>query len=42
MQREVNQADPQSGVAQSIFNTANATFLGIEADTRIRINDSLQ
>ena len=41
MQREVNQADPASGVAQSIFNTANATILGIEADARVRITDSL-
>ncbi len=41
MQREVNQADPESGVAQSIFNTADATILGIEADTRIRLTEGL-
>ncbi|MEO0462800.1 MAG: TonB-dependent receptor [Pseudomonadota bacterium] len=41
MQREVNQADPQSGVAQSIFNTADATIIGFEAESRVRLSDSL-
>lgn len=39
MQREVNQSDPVSGVAQSIFNTADATITGFEAETRIRLAD---
>ncbi|MEP3422352.1 MAG: TonB-dependent receptor [Erythrobacter sp.] len=41
MQREVNQSDPVSGVAQSIFNTANATITGVEAEARMRLSDSL-
>ncbi|KWV91585.1 TonB-dependent receptor [Erythrobacter sp. YT30] len=41
MQREVNQADPASGVAQSIFNTADATITGFEAESRVRLSDSL-
>jgi iron complex outermembrane receptor protein len=41
MQREVNQSDPQTGVAQSIFNTADATIFGVEAETRLRVTDSL-
>ncbi len=41
MQREVNQADPASGVAQSIFNTADATITGVEAEARMRLSDSL-
>ncbi len=41
MQREVNQSDPVSGVAQSIFNTANATITGFEAEARMRLSDSL-
>ena len=41
MQREVNQADPQSGVAQSIFNTADATIMGFEAEGRLRVTDGL-
>jgi len=41
MQREVNQSDPVSGVAQSIFNTANATIMGFEAEARMRLSDSL-
>ncbi|MDY7097647.1 MAG: TonB-dependent receptor plug domain-containing protein [Pseudomonadota bacterium] len=41
MQREVNQSDPVSGVAQSIFNTADATIIGFEAETRVRVTDSL-
>lgn len=41
MQREVNQSDPVSGVAQSIFNTADATITGIEAEGRIRATDNL-
>ncbi len=41
MQREVNQSDPVSGVAQSIFNTANATITGFEAEARMRVSESL-
>ena len=41
MQREVNQSDPVSGVAQSIFNTADARINGFEAESRIRLSDSL-
>jgi len=41
MQREVNQSDPVSGVAQSIFNTADATITGVEAEARMRVSDSL-
>lgn len=41
MQREVNQSDPNAGVAQSIFNTADATITGFEAESRIRLDDSL-
>lgn len=40
MQREVNQAVNQ-GVAQSIFNTADASILGFEAESRMRVSDSL-
>ncbi len=40
MQREVNQSDPVSGVAQSIFNTADATILGFEAEARMRLSSS--
>lgn len=41
MQREVNQADPQTGVAQSIFNTADATIMGFEAEGRYRVTPGL-
>ena len=41
MQREVNQSDPVSGVAQSIFNTADATITGVEAEARVRLTDGL-
>ncbi len=41
MQREVNQSDPVSGVAQSIFNTADATITGFEAEARMRVSPSL-
>ena len=41
MQREVNQSDPVSGVAQSIFNTADATIIGFEAEGRVRVTDGL-
>ena len=40
MQREVNQSSLASGVAQSIFNTADATITGFEAEARMRITDS--
>ncbi len=39
MQREVNQAVTQ-GVAQSIFNTADATIMGFEAEARMRLSDT--
>lgn len=41
MQREVNQSSPTAGVAQSIFNTADATISGFEAEARLRATDSL-
>ena len=41
MQREVNQSSPTAGVAQSIFNTANASINGIEAEMRLRATDAL-
>ena len=41
MQREVNQASGTSGVAQSIFNTADATIFGVEGEARMRVSDSL-
>ncbi|MEP5937875.1 MAG: TonB-dependent receptor [Erythrobacter sp.] len=41
MQREVNQASATSGVAQSIFNTADASILGFEAEARMRLSDAL-
>lgn len=41
MQREVNQASATSGVAQSIFNTADASILGFEAEARMRVSPSL-
>ena len=41
MQREVNLADPGTGVVQNILNTANATISGLEAESRIRLSDAL-
>jgi iron complex outermembrane receptor protein len=41
MQREVNQSSPTAGVAQSIFNTANASITGVEAEARLRASDTL-
>jgi iron complex outermembrane receptor protein len=41
MQREVNQSSPTAGVAQSIFNTADATIAGFEAEARMRVSPSL-
>ncbi len=41
MQREVNQSSATAGVAQSIFNTADASILGFEAEARARLTDSL-
>ncbi len=40
MQREVNTAGP-SGVVQNIVNTADATIMGIDAEARMRVSDSL-
>lgn len=41
MQREVNQSSVSAGVAQSIFNTADASILGFEAEARMRVSNSL-
>ena len=41
MQREVNQSSGTSGVAQSIFNTADASIFGFEAEARMQVSDSL-
>ena len=41
MQREVNQSSLSAGVAQSIFNTADASIFGLEAEARYRVADSL-
>jgi iron complex outermembrane receptor protein len=41
MQREVNQSSPTAGVAQSIFNTADATIKGFEAEARMRVSSAL-
>ncbi|WP_035515100.1 TonB-dependent receptor [Pseudohaliea rubra] len=41
MQREVNFADPVSGVAQIIQNTADATIMGLELDGTFRLSDNL-
>ena len=41
MQREVNLADPTSGVVQIIDNTADATIWGLEVDGTFRLGDSL-
>ena len=41
MQREINLADPTTGVVQIIDNTADATIWGVEMETRISITDNL-
>ncbi len=41
MQREVNVADAGAGVVQNILNTADATITGFEAESRVRLSDSL-
>ncbi len=41
MQREINLADPTTGVVQIIDNTADATIWGIEMETRISLTDNL-
>lgn len=41
MQREVNQSSATAGVAQSIFNTADASIFGLEAEARMRVSNSL-
>ncbi len=41
MQREVNQSSATSGVAQSIFNTADTRIYGLELEGRFAITDSL-
>lgn len=41
MQREVNLADPVSGVVQIIKNTADAEIFGIEVDGTFALTDSL-
>ena len=42
MQREVNLADPISGVVQVIKNTADAEILGIELDGALNLVENLQ
>ena len=42
MQREVNLADPISGVVQVIKNTADAEILGIELDGALNLTQDLQ
>ena len=42
MQREVNLADPISGVVQVIKNTADAEILGIELDGALTLTEDLQ
>ena len=42
MQREVNLADPISGVVQVIKNTADAEILGIELDGALNLAENLQ
>ena len=42
MQREVNLADPFSGVVQVIKNTADAEILGIELDGAVNLAENLQ
>ncbi len=41
MQREVNQSSPTAGVSQFILNTADATIVGFEAESRMRVSDGL-
>lgn len=41
MQREINLSSPSSGVAQSIYNTADARIRGFEAEGRYQLTDSL-
>ncbi|MBN7798012.1 TonB-dependent receptor [Parahaliea mediterranea] len=41
MQREVNRSDPDSGVAQIIDNTADATIMGLEIDGTFTLTDNL-
>jgi iron complex outermembrane receptor protein len=41
MQREVNVADAGAGVVQNILNTADATITGFEAESTIRLSDTL-
>jgi iron complex outermembrane recepter protein len=41
MQREINQSSPGSGVAQSIFNTANARISGGEVEGRYALAPNL-
>ena len=41
MQREVNQSSQSAGVAQSIFNTADASITGFEAEARMRVSRDL-
>ncbi len=41
MQREVNQSSPTAGVSQFILNSADATIFGFEAESRMRVSDSL-
>jgi len=41
MQREVNLADPGAAVVQNIVNTADATIMGVEAEARMRVSDTL-
>ncbi len=42
MQREVNQSSATSGVAQSIFNTADATIWGLELEGRYALLSNLR
>ncbi len=41
MQREINLSSPSSGVAQSIYNTADARIRGFEAEGRYQLTDRL-
>ena len=41
MQRELNLASPSAGVSQVILNTADAEILGLEAEGRYALTDSL-
>lgn len=42
MQREINLADPVSGVVQVVKNTADAEILGIELDGALNLAENLQ